>query len=47
MTVLGTIPGEIDIRPILPAPRLLKRFDPTMGDLGVWELNKAFAVQVL
>ncbi len=28
-------------------PKLLERFDLSVGDIGLWELNEAFAVQVL
>jgi acetyl-CoA C-acetyltransferase len=35
------------IGPALAVPKLLKRFDLTMDDVGLWELNEAFAVQVL
>jgi len=35
------------IGPVFAVPKLLKRFDLTMDDIGLWELNEAFAVQVL
>lgn len=47
MTVAGTEPDEMGIGPVFAIPKLLKRFDLTMDDIGLWELNEAFAVQVL
>jgi acetyl-CoA C-acetyltransferase len=47
MAVAGTAPEEMGIGPALAVPKLLKRFDLTMDDIGLWELNEAFAVQVL
>jgi acetyl-CoA C-acetyltransferase len=47
MAVAGTAPEEMGIGPALAVPKLLKRFDLTMDDVGLWELNEAFAVQVL
>jgi len=35
------------IGPVFAVPKLLQRFDLTMDDIGLWELNEAFAVQVL
>jgi acetyl-CoA acetyltransferase len=35
------------IGPAIAVPKLLKRFDLKMDDIGLWELNEAFAVQVL
>ena len=35
------------IGPIFAVPRLLERFDLKMDDIGLWELNEAFAVQVI
>ena len=35
------------IGPVFAVPKLLKRFGLTMDDIGLWELNEAFAVQVL
>jgi acetyl-CoA C-acetyltransferase len=35
------------IGPVLAVPKLLKRFDLTVDDIGLWELNEAFAVQVV
>jgi acetyl-CoA acetyltransferase family protein len=47
MAVAGTEPDEMGIGPVFAIPRLLERFDLTVGDIGLWELNEAFAVQVL
>jgi acetyl-CoA C-acetyltransferase len=35
------------IGPVFAVPKLLKRFGLTVDDIGLWELNEAFAVQVL
>jgi acetyl-CoA C-acetyltransferase len=47
MAVAGTAPEEMGIGPVFAVPKLLKRFDLTVEDIGLWELNEAFAVQVL
>ncbi|MEM8696953.1 MAG: acetyl-CoA C-acyltransferase [Pseudomonadota bacterium] len=47
MAVAGTEPDEMGIGPVFAIPKLLKRFDLSMDDIGLWELNEAFAVQVL
>ena len=47
MAVAGTEPDEMGIGPVFAIPRLLERFDLKMDDIGLWELNEAFAVQVL
>ncbi|MDB5713223.1 MAG: acetyl-CoA C-acyltransferase [Sphingomonadales bacterium] len=47
MAVGGTEPDEMGIGPVVAIPKLLKRFNLTMDDIGLWELNEAFAVQVL
>jgi acetyl-CoA C-acetyltransferase/acetyl-CoA acyltransferase len=47
MAVAGTRPDEMGIGPVFAIPRLLERFDLKMSDIGLWELNEAFAVQVL
>ena len=47
MTVAGTEPDEMGIGPVFAVPRLLKRFGLGAGDIGLWEINEAFAVQVL
>src|SRR3546814_1741850 len=35
------------IGPVFAVPKLLKRFGLSIDDIGLWELNEAFAVQVL
>ncbi len=47
MAVAGTEPDEMGIGPVFAVPKLLKRFDLKMDDIGLWELNEAFAVQVI
>lgn len=45
--VAGCEPDEMGIGPVYAVPRLLKRHGLRMEDIGLWELNEAFAVQVL
>lgn len=47
MAVAGTEPDEMGIGPVFAVPKLLKRFGLAIEDIGLWELNEAFAVQVL
>jgi acetyl-CoA C-acetyltransferase len=47
MAVAGTAPDEMGIGPVFAVPKLLARFGLSMNDIGLWELNEAFAVQVL
>jgi acetyl-CoA C-acetyltransferase len=47
MAVAGTEPDEMGIGPVFAIPKLLKTNGLTMDDIGLWELNEAFAVQVL
>ena len=47
MAVAGCEPDEMGIGPIWAIPKLLKIHGLTMDDIGLWELNEAFAVQVL
>jgi acetyl-CoA C-acetyltransferase len=47
MAVAGTEPDEMGIGPVFAIPKLLERFDLKVSDIGLWELNEAFAVQVL
>jgi len=47
MTVSGCEPDEMGIGPVWAIPKLLKIHGLTMDDIGLWELNEAFAVQVL
>jgi acetyl-CoA C-acetyltransferase len=43
--VTGCPPEEMGIGPLTAVPRLLERFGLTIGDIGLWELNEAFAAQ--
>lgn len=45
--VAGCAPDEMGIGPVFAIPKLLARHGLAVGDVGVWELNEAFAVQVL
>ncbi len=45
--VAGCEPDEMGIGPVFAIPKVLKRLGLTMGDIDLWELNEAFAVQVL
>ncbi|MDZ7632561.1 MAG: acetyl-CoA C-acyltransferase [Gemmatimonadaceae bacterium] len=45
--VAGCEPDEMGIGPVFAVPKLLQRAGLTMQDIGLWELNEAFAVQVL
>jgi acetyl-CoA C-acetyltransferase/acetyl-CoA acyltransferase len=47
MAPAGTEPDEMGIGPVFAIPKLLGRFGLKMDDIGLWELNEAFAVQVL
>lgn len=47
MAVAGTKPDEMGIGPVYAIPKLLEKNGLTMDDIGLWELNEAFAVQVL
>jgi acetyl-CoA acetyltransferase family protein len=47
MAVHGAEPDEMGIGPIFAIPVLLEKFGLQVGDIGLWELNEAFAVQVL
>ena len=47
LAVAGTEPDEMGIGPVFAVPKLLSRFGVRMDDIGLWELNEAFAVQVL
>jgi acetyl-CoA C-acetyltransferase len=46
-TVAGCEPDEMGIGPVFAVPRLLERTGLKMDDIGLWELNEAFAVQVI
>ncbi|MBV8724839.1 MAG: acetyl-CoA C-acyltransferase [Candidatus Eremiobacteraeota bacterium] len=45
--VAGCAAGEMGIAPVFAVPKLLKHHDLTIGDIGIWELNEAFAVQTV
>ena len=47
MAVAGTKPDEMDIGPVFAVPNLLGRFGLKVAEIGLWELNEAFACQVL
>lgn len=47
MAVAGCEPDEMGIGPVYAVPILLRRHGLTVDDIGIWELNEAFAVQVL
>ena len=46
-TVAGCEPDEMGIGPVFAVPRLLERAGLGVNDIGLWELNEAFAVQVI
>jgi len=45
--IAGCEPDEMGIGPVFAIPKLLKRAGLKVEDIGLWELNEAFAVQVL
>lgn len=47
MAVAGCAPDEMGIGPVLAVPKLLKQHGLTVDDIGLWELNEAFASQAL
>jgi acetyl-CoA C-acetyltransferase len=47
LAVAACEPDEMGIGPVFAVPRLLKRVGLKMEDVGLWELNEAFAVQVV
>jgi acetyl-CoA C-acetyltransferase len=47
MAVAGCAPDEMGIGPVFAIPKLLKHAGLRVGDIDLWELNEAFAVQVL
>ena len=46
-TTMGCEPDEMGIGPIYSVPKLLKNYNMSVEDIDLWELNEAFAVQVL
>jgi acetyl-CoA C-acetyltransferase len=47
IAMCGCEPDEMGIGPVFAVPKLLKQHGLKMDDIGLWELNEAFAVQVL
>jgi acetyl-CoA C-acetyltransferase len=47
MMVAACDPDEMGIGPVFAVPKLLKANGLSMDDIGIWELNEAFASQVL
>jgi acetyl-CoA C-acetyltransferase len=47
LAVAGCEPDEMGIGPVVAVPRLLDRFGLSVDDIGLWELNEAFASQAL
>jgi acetyl-CoA C-acetyltransferase len=47
MAVAGSEPDEMGIGPVFAVPKLLKQHGLTVDDIDIWELNEAFACQVL
>ena len=47
MAVAGCAPEEMGIGPVHAVPKLLKQHGLTVADIGLWELNEAFACQAL
>jgi acetyl-CoA C-acetyltransferase len=45
--VAGCAPDEMGVGPVFAVPKLLERHRLTVADIDLWELNEAFAVQVL
>ena len=46
-TTMGCEPDEMGIGPVFSVPKLLKNHDLNVDDIDLWELNEAFAVQVV
>ncbi|HVN46093.1 MAG TPA: acetyl-CoA C-acyltransferase [Steroidobacteraceae bacterium] len=47
IAVAGCAPDEMGIGPVFAVPKLLRRHDLRVDDIGLWELNEAFAVQTI
>ncbi len=47
IAVAGCEPDEMGIGPVFAVPRLLQQHGLSVDDIGLWELNEAFAVQVI
>ena len=46
-TTMGCEPDEMGIGPVFSVPKLLKNYNMKAEDIDLWELNEAFAVQVV
>ena len=46
-TTMGCEPDEMGIGPVFSVPKLLDNYNLSMDDIDIWELNEAFAVQVV
>ena len=46
-TIAGCEPDEMGIGPVYSVPKLLKNYNMAIEDIDIWELNEAFAVQVV
>ena len=46
-TTMGCEPDEMGIGPVFSVPKLLNNYNLSMDDIDIWELNQAFAVQVV
>ena len=44
---MGCEPDEMGIGPVYSVPKLLKNYNMSVEDIDIWELNEAFAVQVV
>ena len=47
LVVVGNEPGEMGVAPVYAIPKLLKQHGLSIDDIGLWELNEAFAVQTV
>ena len=47
LVVVGNEPGEMGVAPVYAIPKLLKQHNLSIDDIGLWELNEAFAVQTV
>jgi acetyl-CoA acetyltransferase family protein len=47
LAAAGCEPDEMGIGPVFAIPKLLRRHGLSVDDIGLWELNEAFAVQVI
>ena len=47
MAVAGCDPDEMGIGPVFAVPKLMEQLGLTIDDIGIWELNEAFACQVV